>query len=349
MGLRVRAGRAGFARVKRTAIWSLGFAAAVAGVWACGALAYFPGWPFAARLGAALVFVAVSVFSIRSARGGVLGPASVVACASLVWIALRFVAPSNDRAWGPDQDRLPVVRREGEAVVVENVRNTVYRGESDFEVRWETRRYDLAAIRSVDFVVEPFGRWRGLAHVFLTFGFAGGEHLAVSVEIRKEHGETYSPLRGLYRNYEIMYVLADERDVIGLRANIRRNPVHLYPVRATPAQAQALFASVLARVQALEREPEFYHSIARTCATSVLRHVNELRADRIVADWRVSFPGYADALALELGLIDHEGDVDSARTRFLINGRSAFHEGDSGADWSARIRRSTTPARSDSS
>jgi hypothetical protein len=194
----------------------------------------------------------------------------------------------------------------------------------------------------VDYIVEPFSDWRGLAHTFLSFGFADGRHVAISVEARRERGEEYAPLKGLFRHYEIIYVIGEERDLIGLRANIRQHPVHVYPIAAAPKLIRPLFVSMLERANDLAVAPDFYHSLNNTCTVAVLRHVNEVRPDKISGGWRILFPGYSDAIAHAIGFTDFTGTLEEARTRFLINDRSAFNPALDDAGWSRQIR--TRPA-----
>src|SRR6185369_2079789 len=134
--------------------------------------------------------------------------------------------PSLDRDWSADQGVMPRATIDGDKVTIDKVRNFTYRATDDFTPAYEQRTYDLAKLDSVWFMVERFGDTPGIAHTLVSFGF-GGEYVAISVEIRKERGEHYSPLKGLLRQYELMYVVADERDVIGLRTNFRRDPVFL--------------------------------------------------------------------------------------------------------------------------
>ena len=139
---------------------------------------------------------------------------------------------------------------------VHNVRFARYRSTADFDVAWEDRSYDLDRLRTAWFVVEPFAGegWQGLAHTLMSFGFEGGDYLAISVEIRKEKGEEFSPFKGLLRAYEVAYVAGDERDLIQLRTNHRRDPVYLYPVRAPRERIEQMFVSMLRRANRTARQ-----------------------------------------------------------------------------------------------
>jgi hypothetical protein len=250
------------------------------------------------------------------------------------WAAVR---PSNDRDWTADNAVLPAAEFAGDSVRVRNVRNNVYVTPARFTVRHEDRAYDLRELESAWFVVEPFSRdWRGPAHTLVSFGFRDGQYLAVSVEIRKEKGETYSPLKGLLKRFEVTYVVADERDVIGLRANYRKDPVYLYPIRAERAQIRAMLVDMLARANELRAKPEFYNTLTNTCTTNLVRHVNRITPERVPFSYKVLLPGYSDRLAYDLGLIDTDLPFDQARERFHINARAEKYA--DAPDFSRRIR-----------
>jgi hypothetical protein len=321
----------------RAVAWAGAGLIAFAWMWALLALYTFAAWPPWARVAAAVFLLAATAVVMRRSAGR---RRLVIILAMVMAIRLLWAinVPSNDRAWTPDQARLPHAVIENGLVTIENVRHATYRTDADYDVVWDERTYSLDAIRTVDFVVEPFAGWRGLAHTMLTFGFADGEHVAISAEIRKEQDEVFSALRGAFRHYELTYVVGDERDLIGLRTNVRKDPVYVFPIRATQEQVRDLFVSMVERANDLDEHPEFYNTFTNTCATSILRHVNELRTDTIWPGWRTFFPGYSDALAWDLDLIDFEGTLAAARQRFLINGRSAFAPGIDGRAWSRQIR-----------
>ncbi len=265
----------------------------------------------------------------------------VVAVALILLGTLLLLAfgprPSNTRDWSPDQAVLPTAEFEGDTVHVRNVRNTVYRTVDDYTVRHEDRSYDLGTLESVWFMVEPIAS-PGIAHTLVSFGFADGRYLAISVEIRKERGEAFHPVKGLLRQYELMYVVADEADVIRLRTDFRRDTVYLYPVRTTPERMRQMLVGMLARANTLADQPEFYNTLTSTCTTNLVRHVNEV-APRRVNPWspKVLLPAYADELAHTLGLLDTELPIVEARQRHRID-EIARSLPDT-ADFSAGIRR----------
>lgn len=260
----------------------------------------------------------------------VAGAAGVVA-----WQATE--RPSHERAWVPEQAVLPRVTFRGDTVEVAHLRAFRHTSDSTFDARRETQTYDLRTVETVWYVLSPFNPdWRGPAHSFLSFGFADGRYLAVSVEARREAGEAYSTVKGALRQYELIVVLGDERDLVGLRAVTWDDPVYLYPGRATPAQARTILEALLRRAAAVEARPEFYHTLTNNCTTNLLDAVNAAREEPIAVGPRVLVPGYSDALAHELGLLDTDLPLDEARRRFRINERAAAAAG--AADFSAAIR-----------
>lgn len=257
-------------------------------------------------------------------------------------VLVLTTSPSNERDWNPDQARLPTASIDGDQVTVRNVRNATYRSTTDFDVVWEDRRYDLRRLDTLWFVVEPFSDWRGPAHTFLSFGFDNGQYVAISVEIRKELGESFSPLQGMLRQYELMYVVGDERDLIGLRANHRHDDVYLYPVRATPAQARELFVAMLERANTVAQAPEFYNTVTNNCTSNIIDHVNTLATRRIGWSHRTLLPAYADDLAYDLDLIDTALPRDEFRAAHRINTLAADAADD--PDFSTAIRQNVVRA-----
>ena len=247
-----------------------------------------------------------------------------------------FRLPSNERDWSPDQAVLPWAETAGSRVTVRNVRFCTYRSKDDYDVTYDSRTFDLTRIRTVGYVVEPFASWRGPAHTFLSFGFEGPNYLAISAEVRKQRGQDFSLLKGLLHAYELMYVVADERDLIKLRVRHRKDDVYLYPLRATPDGARRLFLDMLERANRLRIHPEFYNTLTNNCATCIRRHVNKIVKRRVPFSFRLFLPGYSDRLAYDLGWIDTSLPFAEARRAFRINERVLKYADD--PDFSAKIR-----------
>lgn len=248
----------------------------------------------------------------------------------------KLLAPSNDRSWQPDQSVLATAEFRGNRVIVRNVRNARYAAAETYVLDYEDREYALDKLQSVDLVVIPFANSPSLAHTMLSFGFSDGQYVAVSVEVRKELGESYSPLLGLMRQFEIMYVIGDERDLIGQRANQRGDDVYLYPIRATPQQVRQVFTDVMLRANQLASTPEFYDTLSNNCTTNLVAHVNRLYPGRIPWEPRMLLTGSAPEIAYELGLLQGEGSFEALRRAAWISGKSRQA---SLADYSNLIRR----------
>jgi hypothetical protein len=238
----------------------------------------------------------------------------------------KMAAPSNVRSWQEDQAVLPYAEFRGNQVVAHNVRHCRYFDEDTFVVEHEDRTYDLSQLRAVDFFMVPFKGTPRLAHTMLSFEFdppdGPPQYLAVSIETRKEQGETYAAWKGSARQYELMYVLADERDVVQLRTNHRGEDVYLYRTTATPDQARLLLVDVLARTNQLASRPEFYDTLTNNCTTNLVDHINRIHPQRVVYDYRVLLPGYSDRLAYDEGFIQRHGTFEETKTRAYVNGRA---------------------------
>lgn len=254
--------------------------------------------------------------------------------------AVHLREPAADRNWTPDNARVPEVRFDGTTATVHNVRNFEWRSESEFTERWESRTYDLDRLESVWFIVEPFGDVRGPAHTFMSFGFADSagavEYVAVSVELRKEVGESYDPIRGMLREYELTYVVGDERDLVRLRSNIRRDSVYLYRVQTTPEKGRILFRAMLERAARLGSSPEFYHTVKNSCTMNIVNHVNTIAPGRVPSSYKVLLAAYADELAYDIGLLDTTRTLAELKREALINPLALAAADD--PDFSARIR-----------
>lgn len=230
-----------------------------------------------------------------SSTGSIPGPAGFIA---------KRLYPSNDRQWRPEQSKLAWAEVVGDQFTIRNIRNNQYVTEDQFVPRYYDRQIRLGQIQSVDYVVVPFPTQPNLAHTMLSFGVNDGSYITVSAEVRKEVGEDYSVVKGLGREYELMYVVGDERDLIRLRAAHRNNEVYVYPTVATPAQSQQLFGNMMARANMLAANPEFYNTLTNNCTTAIRAHINELKPNRIANAWQVLLPGHSDRYAYDLGLLD---------------------------------------------
>ena len=320
----------------------VGLAALVLGSagWGVLALAYFDHESLALRatLATALALaalVALAALAFPDWRGYALaGYAAVFAVLLWRWSAIE---PSNDRDWRPDVARLARANVSGDEVVLYDIRNFDYRTEADFTPAYYDRKLDLRELDSVDLVASY---WMGpaIAHVFLSFGFAGRDYVAISIEARNERGEGYSSIKGFFRQYELMYVVADERDVVRLRTNCRHDPpedVYLYRLRGTREEARGLFLEFLEEINRLRERPEFYNTLVTNCTTNIWLHAHGV-SGRPPLSWRVLVSGYAPELLYDSGKLDGRFPFDELKRRSRINDLAmAAGKAD---DFSQRIR-----------
>jgi hypothetical protein len=257
--------------------------------------------------------------------------------AVLLWWLL--IPPRNDRAWTPEVARLPRARIDQNMLTIDNVRNFVYRSESDCDERWETRAYDLDQVRGADLFLCFWGPTL-IAHTISSWEFADGRHLAVSIETRKEQGDSYSAVRGFFRQFELYYVVADERDVIGLRARQRGERVWLYRMAMPPAAARALLVQFAKEFDTLARRPRWYNALSHNCTTAI-RHNAKQVAPVQPFDWRILANGHLDELGYMRGSIDTTLPFAEMRRRSEIT-QQAIQAGAEG-DFSAAIRASLPP------
>ena len=243
-----------------------------------------------------------------------LAPAAAVGC----WWS--SIPPSNDRDWLPDVARTPTAERQGDLITVRDVRNFDYRTEADFTERWEERRFDLDRVAGLDLLVSYWGPTL-YAHTILTWDFEDSPPLAASIETRKEKGESYSALLGFFRQYELVYVLADERDVVRLRTTYRGERVFLYRLATSRAGARALLEQYLEEADALSREPAWYNAFTENCTTSIWRNVRAISPGSPF-DWRLLANGYLDQLAYERGLVDTSLPFAELRQRSDVTERA---------------------------
>lgn len=267
----------------------------------------------------------------------VVGRAALGLLLAAVVPGCALISPSNDRKWSPDQAQLPRADIQGQQVVIHNVRSCQYRTADDYTVRYYDKMCDLEQLDSVDLIVVPFPGMAALAHTMLSFGFAGRDYLAVSAEVRRQRGDQYAPVKGTLGYFELMYVLGDERDLLGLRCNHRLDEVYLYHTRLTPPQARAMFVDVVHRVNELADRPEAYNTFTNNCTTAIRGHVNKAVPGLLPYNWQVLLPGYFDRLAYDRGLLDTRVSFEETRSRSEIT-RQAYRYRDS-AEFSVQIRR----------
>lgn len=260
---------------------------------------------------------------------------SLCAFALLVFLFFRIPA-SNERDWQPDVSVTPYATIKGESITIHGVRNFAYRTETDFTPRWETRTYDLSKLDSVD-LIAVYWAGKAIAHIMVSFGFAGKDYLAVSIETRKEKGESYSTLAGFFRQYELYYVVADERDVVGVRTTYRQpqEDVYIYRVKGPLKNARRVFLDYLEGMNELHEHPSYYNTLTTNCTTSVLFHTR-MNPESPPMSWKILLSGYVPDYLYELGRLDTSHPFVELERLSRVNERA--HAAGADAAFSRRIR-----------
>ena len=324
----------------------IGVVVAVATAWSAGVVFFAgPGSPRAraaltATMGVIGLAVLVSLFVRRWRWAAVVGFAGVLALVTGWWSTIR---PSNDRVWQPEVAVLSSARIDGDLVTVHNIRNFDYRSENDFTPRYYDRTFDLRRLDEVDLVAVY---WMGpaIAHVFLTFGF-GADYLAISIEARKERGEGYSTLGGFFRQYELVYIVADERDVIRLRTNYRKDPpedVYVFRTQGPIENGRRVFLEYMRAINDLQTQPKFYNTLTTNCTNVILAHT-QVNPGHLPFSWKILLSGYAPEYVYESGRFGRDLPFDELKKRSHVN--AAARAADHAPDFSQRIR-AGLPSRS---
>lgn len=250
----------------------------------------------------------------------------LVAGAAVYWFGVQ---PSNHRDWQKDVSRTAWAEIEGDRVSIHNLRHCRYRTEGDYDAIWEDRTLDLRRLKALDIFITYWGSPH-IAHPILSFVFDDGGHVAFSIETRKEAGEEYSSLKGFLRTYELIYVAADERDVIRLRTTYRKGEdVYLYRSTVPPRRARLILLDYLARMNRMHQQPEWYNALTSNCTTNIRVHaLHAAEGAPPPWDWRILANGHGDELMYERGQLAGKLPFDALRKQALIN-PAALAAGDS--------------------
>lgn len=294
--------------------------------------------------------------AIRTVLAVAFGTAGIVTLFALIWQRWRWraagsftalfvvlvawwstIEPSNDRDWQPDVAVVSYATINGDLITVHNIRNFEYRTESDFTPAYYDRTLDIRELAGADIVASY---WMGpaVAHVFVSFAFNDGQHLAISIETRKERGEGYSTIAGFFKQYEIYYVVADERDVIRVRTNYRKDPpedVYVYRVHAPLENSKRLLLDYVRAMNSLKDRPAFYNTLTTNCTTGIWKH-SWVNADHLTLSWKVLLSGYVPEYLYDSGRLDDSVAFTELQRRSHVNARA--QAADKAANFSQLIR-----------
>ena len=269
-------------------------------VWAAAALYFDSPFP-PLRAPAAVVYLIVVLAALLFLRRGHVGLVVAFAGFAVVVMWWLTIKPSNRGDWQPDNAETAYLDHNGDEVTIHNFRNCDYRTETDYTCHWETRSYNLANLRGADIFITWWGSpW--IAHPIVSFDFGDQGHVAMSIETRDVVGQSYSAIRGFFRQYELTYIAADEGDVVRLRTNYRKDEeVYLFRTTVKPPMARKIFLEYLGRADSLHRHPEWYNAVTNNCTTNIAVSAAEAQDIRTRYDWRILLNGKGDEMMYERG------------------------------------------------
>src|SRR5215467_7631707 len=302
---------------------------------AWGTLAIYYSLPWAwARLALAVVFFIFGIWALWYSRTRrAIAVFAALFLGLLVWFT--SIKPSHDRPWRPEVAVMPRAFIDGDRVRIIGVRNFEYRSLDDFTVRYEEREVSFSHLNSLDFYVSYFWPDAVVAHTFVSFVFDNAPPISISIDTRPEVGEGFDPIPSLFKQFELIYVVGDEPDIVGVRTTHRRETVYLYGLNAEVEKVRELLLVYLERINELADRPEWYHLLSNSCTINIIRYLNAAgRKGRF--DIRHLFNGLIDSYLYHSGRIDTSLEFDELRARSLIN--AAAQAADEAPDFSDRIR-----------
>ena len=297
---------------------------------------YYSNLPWAwLRLAGAIAFAAFGIWALwLTHRPRMAWVFAGLYLGVLVWWS--FIQPTHDRLWRADVAVMPRAFIDGDQVRIVDVRNFEYRSRDDFTVRYEEREVSLAHLTGVDFFIS-FWTMGPIGHTFVSFVFDNAPPLSVSIETRPEVGQGYSPIASLFKQYELIYIVGDERDIVRVRTDYRDEDVFLYHLRVPKENVRQLFLVYLKRINELADQPEFYHLLSNSCTINIVRYANLAgRVGRL--DFRHLLNGWIDRYFYDAGLLTTTLPFDELRRQSHIN-EAALAAG-AAPDFSQRIRAS---------
>ena len=255
----------------------------------------------------------------------------LIILATLIFNRIYRLSPSNNRSWVNDNSRNAFVDFEEDIVKIKNIRDFNWRSTRDFDERWIDQEYDLREVTGIWLTLEYFDpKRRQMAHTILSFEFSDNRRLACSIEVRREEGERYNPIQGLFRQYELIYVWGTERDIIGVRTRCRKNSVtHLFKaVVLGEGNERRMLESYLTRTNNLVKQPEWYNTITNTCTTNIVRHVNEVYPGRVPRAISILMPGLSPKMLERANLIEMKGTLQQTLEASIIDSKADEWNGD---------------------
>jgi hypothetical protein len=291
-------------------------------------------WP-GLRLGLAVAFAAFAIWAFWLSRRPRMPVAAYALTLGVIgwWLA---IAPSHDRNWRPEVAVMPRAFIDGDRVHITGVRNFDCRSRNDYTVHYEEREIDLSHLTGLDFYVSYWSEGP-VGHTFVSFIFDNAPPLTISIETRPEVGRGFEPIASMFKQFELIYVVGEERDLVGVRAIHRRESVFLYHLNTSPDDARRLLVIYLARINELADRPEFYHLLTNSCTINIIRYANAA-GRKGGFDIRHLLNGLIDSYLYHSGRVDTTLPFDELRRRSQINAAAEAADGAPEPEFSQRIR-----------
>lgn len=240
-------------------------------------------------------------------------------------LTVLFV-PSHNRIWEAGHETLPHISLTDSQITIDNYRHFIWTGALEATPRYEKRELSLSDITGIDVFISHFSDFEGMAHIFLSFTVASSTPVVVSLESRREVGEKFSPLFGVLRQFEIIYVVGDEQDLVGVRTEHRDERVYLYPTKATKEQAQRLFTLLASEINTVYKTPQMYNTLTRNCTNQITRQIEKMSELNFPFTWKTVLPGYFDEVLYEMGTLKTSGSFTETKAAHLIDNTSTNPE-----------------------
>lgn len=264
----------------------------------------------------------MSLISLRPSKRSIKISIMVLLVFVIFYLALvTSFRPSHDRKWELGMEELPYITLNDEGIItIDNFRNFDWQKDDSTVPNYETRQFNINDMDSVDVFISHFDEFEGLAHIFISFGFTTGEQIVVSYETRREEGEVFSPLLGLLRQFEVIYVVGSEEDIVGVRTDVREGErVYLYETVATPEKAVSLFKALAEDIDHLYDHPRIYNTLTHNCTNEITKRVEDISDVNFPFTWKTVLPGYFDEVLYEMELIDTRGTFADVKARHKVD------------------------------
>ncbi|MEA3323435.1 MAG: DUF4105 domain-containing protein [Patescibacteria group bacterium] len=259
----------------------------------------------------------------------------VIVVVLMLFFATMTQKPSHDRTWELGHGKLPHIQISDNDIVVKDMRDFTWNDDGGADDKYITERFELDKMNRLDVIVSHFSDSDALAHIFMSFGFENGQHIVVSVETRREAHEKFSTIQGLLNKFELIYVVGTERDVIGMRTNVRGEKVYLHNVDVDAQAIQKLFALITADINAIYNQPVFYNTLSHNCTNAITRRAEEVADINFPFSYKMLLPGFVDEVLYDMDIIVKKGTFEETEAKAEIDNEKVNRDD---ANFSQQIR-----------